>query len=69
MLPDDVSSSGNVFRKRARMDLLDWFFSFSTAHNFANFNFCFSNKVTLTLTSAVDTYNFSFSSEITSNNL
>jgi hypothetical protein len=30
------------------MDLLDWFFSFSTAHNFANFNFGFSNEVTLT---------------------
>ncbi len=29
------------------MDLLDWFFSFSTAHNF-NFNFGFSNEVTLT---------------------
>ncbi len=29
---------------RARMDLLDWFFSFSTAHNFS-----FSNEVTLTL--------------------
>jgi hypothetical protein len=28
----------------ARMDLLDWFFSFSTAHNF-NFNFGFSNEV------------------------
>jgi hypothetical protein len=35
------------------MDLRDWFFSFSTAHNFANFNFCFSNEVTLT--SAFDT--------------
>jgi hypothetical protein len=32
------------------MDLLDWFFSFSTAHNF---NFSFSNEVTLT--SAFDT--------------
>jgi hypothetical protein len=28
---------------RARMDLLDWFFSFSTAYNFS-----FSNEVTLT---------------------
>ncbi len=34
------------------MDLLDWFFSFLTAHNF---NFSFSNEVTLTLTSAFDT--------------
>jgi hypothetical protein len=32
------------------MDLLDWFFSFSTAHNF---NFGFSNEVSLT--SAFDT--------------
>ncbi len=32
------------------MDLLDWFFSFSTAHNF---NFGFSNEVTIT--SAFDT--------------
>jgi hypothetical protein len=32
------------------MDLLDWFFSFSTADNF---NFSFSNEVTLT--SAFDT--------------
>jgi hypothetical protein len=38
----------------ARMDLLDWFFSFSTTHNF-NFNFKlgFSNEVTFT--SAFDT--------------
>ncbi len=35
------------------MDLRDWFFSFSTAHNFANFNFGFSNEVTFT--SAFDT--------------
>ncbi len=40
------------FLPRARMDLLDWFFSFSTAHNFT-FNFSFSNEVTLT--SAFDT--------------
>jgi hypothetical protein len=32
------------FLPPARMDLLDWFFSFSTAHNFS-----FSNEVTLTL--------------------
>jgi hypothetical protein len=32
------------------MDLLDWFVSFSTAHNFS-----FSNEVTLT--SAFDTHN------------
>jgi hypothetical protein len=36
------------FLPRARMDLLDWFFSFSNAHNFS-----FSNEVTLT--SAFDT--------------
>jgi hypothetical protein len=36
------------------MDLLDWFFSFSTAHNFNfNFNLGFSNEVTFT--SAFDT--------------
>ena len=35
------------------MDLRDWFFSFSTAHNFANFNFSFSNEVIFT--SAFDT--------------
>jgi hypothetical protein len=27
------------------MDLLDWFFSFSNAHNFADFNFNFSKQV------------------------
>jgi hypothetical protein len=36
------------------MDLLDWFFSFSTTHNFNfNFNLGFSNEVTFT--SAFDT--------------
>ncbi len=44
MTPDSLT--------HARMDLLDWFFSFSTAHNF-NFNFGFSNEVTFT--SAFDT--------------
>ena len=29
------------------MDLRDWFFSVSTAHNFANLDFSFSNEVTL----------------------
>ncbi len=51
------------FLPRARMDLLDWFFSFSTARNFT----FTSNKVTST--SAFATYNFSFSSEVTPNNL
>ena len=35
------------FPPRARMDLLDWFFSVSIAHNFANLDFSFSNEVTL----------------------
>jgi hypothetical protein len=50
LLPDDVSSSGNVC-----IDFLDWFFSFSTAHNFANFNFNFGFSNEVTLTSAFDT--------------
>ena len=34
------------FLPRARMELLDWYFSFSTAHTF---NFSFSTVVTFTL--------------------